>query len=462
MKTTLLGAIALTVSVSSLSAQWLQATPTTSAGNRAQAALTTGPAGNLLMFGGINDFGPVNSTHTYNGTTWSLLNPTTKPSARSLMEMVYDPNAGVYRMYGGAQQGFISTTVYDQTWQFDGTNWSQDVIVGATPGGLYAYAMAFDTVHNVTVIHGGIPDGFFPIDSDRTWEYNGTSWTETAIFPATNPGPLERAAMCFHAGIGKTVLFGGLDPQTGAITGGSDDTWVYDAGTHAWSVLPISGAKPAKRYGADMTYDSVRGVCVMTGGQDPLTSTVYYTDTWEFDGTTWTQVSTAYTGNRIDSTMAYLASQNRVVQYGGINFNTFAVYGDTWEWETGTFGSACPGSNGLPHLSVNQSPRLGQPWVVTASNLNTTFNAGVLVFGFTQIPGGFLLDPFPGMPGCYAYITPDASVGITGSLGDASWTWPSVGGTIGSQFWGQALCYDPGVNAFDFTITQAISGTIGL
>ncbi|MBL8727316.1 MAG: hypothetical protein JNM25_02720 [Planctomycetes bacterium] len=459
MKTTLLGAIALSISVSSLSAQWQQATPGASPPTTAAAAFATGPTGNLLMFGGdTGGFAPSSQAWTYDGTTWTTA--ASGPGGRAGAEMEYDINGGVFVMYGGLSSSFFGGPSKDETWVFDGTTWTQPVIVGTTPGGLGLHGMSHDSVHNLTIVYGGLPDSFFPIDSDKTFEWNGTGWTETAITPATNPGPLERPSMCFHAGIGKTVLFGGIDVQGSW----NNTTWTYDGATHAWSALTIAGAKPAARTGAMMAYDSIRGVCVLTGGADPtdMTGQTYFSDTWEFDGTTWTQVATSITGTRLNGMMGFMPASNRMVVFGGVSFATFTYYNDTWEWETGTFGSACPGSNGLPHLSVNQSPRLGQPWVVTASNLNTTFNAGVLVFGFTQIPGGFLLDPFPGMPGCYAYITPDASVGITGSLGDASWTWPSVGGTIGSQFWGQALCYDPGVNAFDFTITQAISGTIGL
>lgn len=457
----LLGAIAL--SVSSLSAQWTLAAPTTSPSARSGAALTTGPTGNLVLFGGNLAFGPTNQTHRYDGTTWTQLTNSGAPSSRSNMDLVYDPNAGVFRMYGGVNQGFIGSTVYDQTWEMslsgNTATWTQNVIVGATPGGRYLHTTSYDTLHNVMVIHGGLPDGFFPIDSDQTFEFNGTSWTETAIFPATNPGPLERAAMCFHAGIGKTILFGGIDVQIG----GTNKTWAYDAGTHTWAELTIPGAKPAARIGAKMAYDPIRGVCVLNGGQDPTdpTGNAYFNDTWEFDGATWTQVSTNITGTRLDSSMAFLASQNRMVQFGGVNFSTFVFYNDTWRWETGTFGSGCAGANGTPALSVSSSPRLGQSWTVTANNVDTALNAGLIVFGFTELPG-VDLGPILGMTGCNAYTTPDVLTSLqTGAAGSFSWTWPSVSGSIGDHFFAQALCLDTTVAGFPATISNAISITVG-
>ncbi|MBX3462103.1 MAG: hypothetical protein KF830_02955 [Planctomycetes bacterium] len=460
MNHTLLGAIALSLTVSSLTAQWTQAAPAASPTARSGATMCTTPAGNVILFGGSLNFGATNQTWSYNGTTWTQVTTTGTPQARSNMDLVYDPTAGVYRLYGGVQFGFIGSTVYDQTWEFDGSAWTQNIIVGPTPGGLCQHGTSYDTVHNVMVVYGGLPNPTFPIDSNRTWEFDGTGWAETAVSPAVNPGPLERPAMCFHIGIGKTVLFGGIDVQTG----GNDKTWLYDAGTNSWSELVVTGPKPAPRTGAKMAYDPVRGVCVMTGGADwtDPTGQTYFTDTWEFNGQVWTQVATGVAGGRMDSPLAYMPSRNRMVQFGGANFATFVIFNDTWEWESGSFGSGCAGTNGTPRLSVDSSPRLGQSWTVTASNVNPALNLGILAFGFTQLPG-VDLGPVLGMPGCLAFTTPDVITSLlSGNSGSFSWTWPSVFGSVGDRFFAQALCLDPTVNAFGFTISNAIAVTVGL
>lgn len=464
MNTQLAGAIALSLSAATATAQWTQATPAASPTARSGSALCSTPAGDALLFGGNLPLGATAETHRYDGTTWTALTNVGAPSARANMDLVYDPNAGVFRMYGGAQAGFISTTVFDQTWEMvlSGTTatWAQNVIVGPTPGGLYLHTTSYDTVHDVMVVHGGLPDGFFPIDSDRTWEFDGTSWTETAITPAVNPGPLERAAMCFHPGIGRTVLFGGIDVQTG----GTDKTWTYDAGANTWTEVAAGAvAKPAARTGAKLAYDPLRDVCVLTGGADPSdpTGQTYFADTWEFDGHTWTQVAAGATPARLDASLAFVAAQNRLVLFGGVDFSTFTFHSDTWHWETGTFGSGCAGTNGTPHLSVSGSPRLGQSWTVTAHDVNSSINAGVLVFGFAELPG-IDLGPILGMPGCLAFTTPDVLTSLlTGAGGSFSWTWPVVSGAPGDHFHGQALCIDPTVNAFGFTISNAISVTVG-
>ncbi|MBL8749865.1 MAG: hypothetical protein JNK78_11940 [Planctomycetes bacterium] len=384
------------------------------------------------------------------------MSPTSSPSGRAGAQMVQDPNAGVVWMYGGLASSFFGGPSKDELWQFDGVTWSQPVIAGATPGGLGLFGMAFDSVNNVSVVYGGLPNSFFPIDSDATWVWNGTAWSQTAVFPAVNPGPLERPAMCFHAGIGRTVLFGGIDVQGSW----NNDTWAYDGAANTWSVLPITGSKPGARTGARMVYDSMRGVCVLTGGADPSdpNGTTYWNDTWEFNGTSWTQVATNITGSRLDAMIGYVPLVNRVVVFGGINFSTFTYFGDTWQWEAGTFGAGCVGTNGTPALSSSSSPRLGQSWTATVQNLNPSLNLAFFVFGFTTFPGvdlGFLP-----MPGCFLFETLDVTVPITGSGGSASWTWASVAGVLGTRIYGQALCLDP-VNAFGATISNAITATIG-
>ena len=458
MNQPLLGALALVTTFSSLSAQWTLTAPVASPGTIANAAAAASLVDGFVLFGGDNGgFSPSNQTWTYDGTTWTQLTPPVSPGGRAGAQMAYDSNAGVFWMYGGLASGFFGGPSQDEMWMFDGTTWSQPVVVGSTPGGTALHGISFDSVNNVTVVYGGLPNNFFPIDSDQTWEWNGTGWTQTAAFPATNPGPLERPAMCFHQGIGKTVLFGGIDVQ-GAW---NNTTWTYDAGTNAWAALAVPGTKPGARTGARMSYDSTRNVCVLTGGADPAdpTGNTYYNDTWEFDGATWTQVATTITGTRLDAMMAYMPSLDRTVLFGGINFSSFTYYGDTWEWQAGTFGSGCFGTFGMPTLVSNTSPRIGQGWVATTGNLHPTFNLAILVFGFTPLPGIDL--GFVPMPGCSLFTSLDILVSINGSGGTASWTWPSVSGTLGTTFYGQALCFDPTANAFGFTISNALSSTIG-
>ena len=67
-----------------------------------------------------------------------------------------------------------------------------------------------------------------------------------------------------------------------------------------------------------MTYDPARGVVVMYGGQAPAMSSVYDEDTWEYDGTDWTRVTSPTTplGARFGG-MTFDPRRNAVVWFGG-------------------------------------------------------------------------------------------------------------------------------------------------
>jgi hypothetical protein len=69
---------------------------------------------------------------------------------------------------------------------------------------------------------------------------------------------------------------------------------------------------------------------VLYGGQSNAPST-FYDDTWEFDGSTWTQVTTPGLGNRSYHAMAFDGSSNQTVLFGGATDN-FPLPVDTWAY----------------------------------------------------------------------------------------------------------------------------------
>lgn len=452
--------VASTLFMGSVAAQWIDVSPAGSPPARSAAGMACNPgASTLLLFGGVGGAGAgtlLNDTWTYDGTTWAQLFPPTSPTAKFAMDIVYDSFRGVYVMYGG--NATYTTPGVDQTWEFYGGTWTQ-AFPTTHPGNLGLHAMVFDSARNRVVLYGGMPGGNPIIDSNKTWEYDGNNWAlRTTVGSA---GALEAHSMCFHAATGKTVLFGGVNANPSVFPPDTDKTWAYDGTT--WTELIIVGSRPPRRERARMAYDSVRQVCVLTGGMHYSNGQPRH-DTWElsFNGTSWswTQVATP-TAGRFQSTLAFLPSERHMIQFGG-QTGSSTYYGDTKEFgaRVDPYGAGCAGSNGTPSLSVNDAPRLGQSWTVTASNLNPSLSLGVLVFGVTQLPG-IDLGPILDMPSCLAFTTPDASTGLSGAGGVASWQWPAVGGAIGDTFYCQALCYDPGVNGFGFTISNALRSTLG-
>ncbi|MBL8752078.1 MAG: hypothetical protein JNK15_02150 [Planctomycetes bacterium] len=447
-----LGALALFLATSAATAQWQLASPAQSPQALSGHGMTFHPpSASALLFGGYAGFSASNQTWSYDGATWTLLAPTNSPTAKAGVELVYDAARGVVVMYGGMNTSFFGGPSVDQTWEFDGATWTQ-VFPVTTPGGLGNYGACYDSSRSRYVLYGGSDNSFFPIAVSGTWEWNGTNWALVAT--ATSPGPLERPAMCFHAGIGRTVMFGGIDPQIGGV----DTTWLYD-GTN-WSAAPVTGSRPAVRTGAKMVYDNLRGVCVLTGGADPTNGNAIV-DTWEFDGVGWTQVASATTG-RISAGLAYLESQRRVVQFGGSVPTTGSALADTWDYSrAAVVGSGCAGSNGTPKLDAAAGPRLGQNYVQTLANLNPAIPVAVFVLSVTQLAPTSLA-PI-GMPGCVAHVSPDVLLSAPAAAGGSSLTFavPSSVSLAGISLFAQGLSLDPGVNAASLTVSNALDGRLG-
>jgi len=87
------------------------------------------------------------------------------------------------------------------------------------------------------------------------------------------------------------VLFGG-----GAGPDGFNDTWEYDGTTWRNISTPLS---PPARWGHAMTYSSLAGSVILFGGYLPEYSSSW-NDTWSYDGITWTRVTPAVSPDPIE------------------------------------------------------------------------------------------------------------------------------------------------------------------
>lgn len=97
--------------------------------------------------------------------------------------------------------------------------------------------MAFDSTRGVTVLFGG---GVYP-SSDDTWEWNGTTWSQSLV---NGPGARSLHAMTYDSARGVTVFFGGFydAPFREEDQGPFSETWEYGP---AWACDDIAHAKGA-------------------------------------------------------------------------------------------------------------------------------------------------------------------------------------------------------------------------
>ena len=89
-----------------------------------------------------------------------------------------------------------------------------------------------------------------------------------------------------------------------------------------------------------MVYDRVRDRLVLYGGWNSNVSGATFGDTWEYDGTDWTQVATpgVVPLARAYHSLVYDANRQRTVLFGGCstlattNTCSGSVLADTWEF----------------------------------------------------------------------------------------------------------------------------------
>jgi hypothetical protein len=148
----------------------------------------------------------------------------------------------------------------------------------------------------------------------------------------TQPVALEArrgASLAYDEARKLTVLFGGFGAEEGAAAADRSSTWTYDG--NAWRRVATAG--PSARHGASMAYDASRQRVVLFGGLSGVfPNERYVADTWEWNGSAWTRITDAGPGLRAHQVMAYDRARNRVVLYGGFDVTTNQELHDIWEW----------------------------------------------------------------------------------------------------------------------------------
>ena len=163
----------------------------------------------------------------------------------------------------------------------------------ATPAGRYETKMVcYPAIHRA-VLFGGLTaiDAGTKLQYDLadTWEWTGSRWLQ--VFPSHNPPARSGESMVFDSARNRVVIFGGRQGKLNL-----NDTWSFDG--NDWTEIKTANA-PSVREIAGAAYDSVRDRIVLFGGTHQTYSTDGRTltetplhDTWEFNGTNWTQILT--------------------------------------------------------------------------------------------------------------------------------------------------------------------------
>jgi hypothetical protein len=196
-----------------------------------------------------------------------------------------------------------------------------------SPPGRQLSVMAYDGATSQVVLFSGAT-GTGPLRTADTWIWDGTTWSRAA--PATSPRARQGAVMAYDAATEQLVLFGGA---TGTRSGLISDTWVWDGTT--WSQAAPATSPPARR-DASMAYDPATRQLVLFGGVGPAHNSHALKDTWTWNGHNWTQASPVTSPSaRFLPSMAYDAAQGGLVLFGGVGpfgSQPNVILPGTWAW----------------------------------------------------------------------------------------------------------------------------------
>lgn len=186
-----------------------------------------------------------------------------------------------------------------ETWEWNGATWSLKSSTG--PSSRSNFAMAYDSIRHVTVLHGGT------VGSNETWEWNGTVWTlRSTLGPST------------------TGIFLAFDDARGVavLVDTAGQTWEWNGA--AWIMRSSSG--PSARTGHGLAYDLVRNVTVLFGGSAGPN------ETWEWNGTTWTLRSTAGPSSEFGGSMTFDTVNNVILMQEWGSYSSDGDITALWAW----------------------------------------------------------------------------------------------------------------------------------
>ncbi|MFT7581276.1 MAG: hypothetical protein ACI9MR_002951, partial [Myxococcota bacterium] len=261
--------------------------------------------------------------------------PGTGPRGRYASAGTYDLATGGMLMFGGftANEQAALALALNDLWRYSEGAWTQVTPLedGAPwPPPRYFSAFSYDDARREAVLFGGCPSTNTAVSlscnnagtqSNDLWLLADDAWRERTP-NGTEAWPLGRwgHALAYDAARGETVLFGGAEAASTSATCINADacvtTWLWDG--ESWRAHRPSDqltAYPAPRFVPAMAYDPLRQRTVMWGCDD---ATCVTTDTWEWDGQSWTRFAgEAGPPSLQGASMAFDPSAGEVMLTGG-------------------------------------------------------------------------------------------------------------------------------------------------
>ena len=312
--------------------------PNTDAPNTAAGALVPDPASDgLLYVGGLSNLQDnsaelLQTQWRWNGERWRVddRGGLPLPAVRNLAA-AYDERRGRVVAFGGCADfsevlGLTCSSVLDGTWEYDGLDWTRRFIQGEVPPDRYGAVMAYDRPSNRVLMYGG-----FSVDGRALgdfWAFDGNRWER--LPSAAGPGTRAFPAAAFDASEGRFALFGGVTNVDGAYVV-DPRVWEWDGST--WTGLSSADRGPRARLGMATAYDPMSKALVVFGG----TSEVERSDqTFLWSDRAWTEAlpsARIHPRPNMAAAAAYHEQADAVFLFGGLedrDDSQLILSGDLW------------------------------------------------------------------------------------------------------------------------------------
>jgi len=257
------------------------------------------------------------------------------------------------------------------TAEWDGAKWV-GVPTAQTPTVFSGFELVYDAARREVVLFGGNNPA-----SDQTWTYDGANWTNRTA--AVRPPARLLHQMVYDSARERVVLFGGTSGDTAAtqLDNTFNDTWEWD-GT-VWSqVTPAASPTAPGRFNHRMAYDAARGLTVLFRGKcvqpheiPGYITTVQFAEMWEYDGDTWTNITPGTMPTFSDSDkgpFAYDPAGERITLFRKLGSNP----SELWAYRDGAWTMT----------SVTSTPPYETPYFAYGSVSNG------LYLSYASLPGG--------------------------------------------------------------------------
>lgn len=259
------------------------------------------------------------------------------PPARTLSRIVYDENVGRVVLFGGLTGADSSgqRTALNDMWHFTGRRWVE-VFPAHSPQPRAAMVMVYDSHNDRTLIFGGYDrESFF----NDVWQYKNGDWSEVQT-SGTAPSPRRMAAGVYDPVLKRFIVYGG-----GNLTETFNDTWILDVTTDTWSRAVEN--TPALKVGATMAYSRARDEIILVGP-----NAAGATETYRWSGSSWTKLAPANQPTCVaQGAMTELQYNGNILQVAGLCYTNDVITGrssDSFEWDGTTWtkntSSTSPGS----------------------------------------------------------------------------------------------------------------------